>query len=152
MTSCVMPGIVSGQSLSIVDPSLNVRAATELMAQRRIGVVMVAEGDRLVGIFSERDLVTRVVAARRDPDTTTLAEVMTRNPETILPTASPSAALTLMNDLGVRHLPILERDGRIVGMLSVRDLYAALHRQMADDLHERDAYIYGGGYDFVARA
>lgn len=143
----IVPDVIgSSQDLAIVRAGVSVREAARLMAQRKIGAVMVGEKARLEGIFTERDILTKVVATNRDPDTVTVGEVMTRNPDTIGPNASAHEALQRMSDRGYRHLPVTE-NGQIVGMVSVRDIYGAMLRELEDELHERDAFIQGSaGY------
>jgi CBS domain-containing protein len=116
------------------------------MAQRRIGAVMVIDGARLVGIFTERDLLSKVVAMKRDPDTVRLSEVMTRDPDTIGPDETAFAALDMMRKRGYRHLPVLD-GGTLIGMVSVRDLYSTALGELEEGLKERDAFISGSaGY------
>lgn len=141
----IVPDIVSGQSLSTLRPTASVRDAARLMAERQIGAVMVTEGDKLVGIFTERDLAKKVVAAEADPDKTTLAQVMTPDPDTIGPGGTCNEALRMMRDHKYRHLPVVG-NGRLVGMVSVRDLYDAVLSELEDEIHERDAFIHGVGY------
>ncbi|MBL8834144.1 MAG: CBS domain-containing protein [Rhodospirillales bacterium] len=143
----IVPDVISGtQNLATASANMTVRDAAQAMAQRRIGAVMVIDGPRLVGIFTERDLLSKVVAAKRDPDTVRLAEVMTRDPDTIGPDESAFAALDMMRKRGYRHLPVMD-SGRLVGMVSVRDLYATALGEVEEDLKERDAFISGSaGY------
>jgi CBS domain-containing protein len=145
MARKIVPDIVSNQSLAILPANTTVREAAKIMAQRRIGVVMVGSSDNLQGIFSERDMTFRVVARGVDPDTATLDEVMTKSPTTIAPADSPDDALRLMREQGFRHLPVVDR-GTVVAMVSIRDLYAAVQSELEDSLHEHEAFIYGGGY------
>jgi CBS domain-containing protein len=90
------------------------------MRERHVGSVLIAAADRLEGIFTERDMVFRVVAEGRDPDATALADVMTADPDVLPPQASALDALRRMQDGGYRHLPIVDR-GRLVGIVSRRD-------------------------------
>jgi CBS domain-containing protein len=98
-----------------------VREACQRMCDRRVGAVLVVdEGDRLVGIFTGRDAVARVIAAGLDPAKTILKSVMTDEPVTMGPGKNAVEALRLMQDGGFRHLPIVEK-GRIVGVISRGD-------------------------------
>ncbi len=95
-----------------------VRAA-KLIAARKIGAVMVVDGERLVGIFTERDLAVRVVARDLDVGATTLGEVMTADPFTVAPDQPFGYALNLMHERGFRHLPVVEH-GKPIGIVSAR--------------------------------
>jgi len=129
----VVPHAVSEQSLATLEPGATIVEAARMMAYLRIGALMVVEDEKLVGIFSERDALTRVVAKELDPATTTLAEVMTKNPITIAPDASVQQALDIMAAKGFRHLPVLEGT-RIVAIVSIRDLYRSVKDQMETDI------------------
>ncbi len=143
----IVPDVISGtQNLATASANMTVREAALAMAQRRIGAVMVIDGARLVGIFTERDLLSKVVAMKRDPDTLRLAEVMTRDPDTIGPDETAFAALDMMRKRGYRHLPVMDA-GRLIGMVSVRDLYSTALGELEEGLKERDAFISGSaGY------
>jgi CBS domain-containing protein len=89
------------------------------MAARAVGAVLVVEGDKLLGIFTERDVVFRVVALSLDPDVTRLAEVMTPEPKTIAPEKAFGIAMALMHENGFRHLPVIDK-GVPIGVVSSR--------------------------------
>ena len=112
--------IIEGQEPVTATASLMVSEAARLMKQHNVGAVMVVEADKLVGVFTERDALFRVLAEGVDAATTPLAEVMTRNPQTIAPTSGFTTALQMMHDGRYRHLPVVE-DGRLIGIVSVRD-------------------------------
>jgi CBS domain-containing protein len=112
--------IIKNQQPITAPASMSVRHAASIMKQRRIGAMMVVEGGVLVGIFTERDALNRVVAEGCDTQTTTLGEVMTPNPQAVSPDASFNAALELMHEGRFRHVPVTE-NGVPLGMLSVRD-------------------------------
>jgi len=94
------------------------------MAERRVGAVPVMRDGALVGLFTERDLLTRVVAGGKDPATVTLEQVMTANPVTIGMERSLADALSLMFDNNFRHLPVMTSQGSLVGIVSCRDVPA----------------------------
>ncbi len=118
----LVPDVVSNQQLLALPRTTAVRAAARAMRERRVGAVLISADDRLEGIFTERDMVTRVVAEGRDPDHTTLGDVMTADPDTAPPNTTVIEALRRMQDGGYRHLPIVDR-GRLVGIVSRRDFH-----------------------------
>ena len=101
-------------------PETTVRQAANLMAGANAGAVMVVANERLVGIFTERDVVFRVIAQGRDAEVTRLTEVMTPAPKTIEPDRSFGHALLLMQENGFRHVPVIE-NGRPIGIVSSRN-------------------------------
>jgi CBS domain-containing protein len=141
----IVPDVISGQTLQKVSPQENVRAAAKMMREKRIAAVVVMEGERLVGIITERDMTCRVVAAGLDPDATSCKDVMTANPDTLSPDDTASDALNMMRERNYRHLPVVKGD-RVVGMVSVRDLYAVYKTELEEDLKDRNAFIYGESY------
>ena len=102
----------------MLPPETTVMAAARHMRSRNVSAVLVTEGDaELVGIFTERDAIRRVLAEGLDPATTTLSDVMTDNPDTVTPKDNLAAAVRLMQAAQCRHVPIVE-DGKAVGMVS----------------------------------
>lgn len=112
--------IIEAQEPVTAPADMTVREAARLMKDRNIGALMVVEGERLVGVFTERDALFRVLAAALPAAETRLAQVMTRNPQTIAPNSGFTVALQMMHDGRYRHLPVVE-DGRVIGIVSVRD-------------------------------
>ena len=145
MQRYIVPDIVHDQALYFLQPDDSVEAAVRLMTEQRIGAVMVVREGRLAGIFTERDVVTRVVSPGRDPAATTLEEVMTAAPRAIGPRDTAGEALERMVEIGCRHLPVLDGDD-IVGMVSIRDLYGAVREQLEADLKQRDALLFDTSY------
>jgi CBS domain-containing protein len=107
------------RDLLSVEPGLSLTEVAQRMVDKDVGAVLVTEGDRLVGILTERDML-QAVARGIDADTT-VADWMTRNPETLDPDDTTEHAAVLMIHGGFRHLPVTEND-KVVGMLSIRDL------------------------------
>jgi CBS domain-containing protein len=126
MNTDLVRGIVRGRSVIVQSPTATVRDAARVMADHGIGAVPVVEGRHLIGIFTERDVVTRVVAAGRSPDRTRLEQVMTRRPETVSVDCPLVEALHVMISGGFRHLPVMAR-GEVVGVISIRDIPAEYH-------------------------
>ena len=102
----------------MLPPSTSVMMAARHMRNRNVSAVLVIEGDaELIGIFTERDAIRRVLAEGRDPATTTLSDVMTDNPDTVTPQDTAAEVIRLMQAAQYRHLPIVD-DGKAVGMIS----------------------------------
>lgn len=120
MFSTLIKSVMDPRKLILVPGTMTVREAAELMRARRYGAVLVTEGDELNGIFTERDAVFRVIALGLDPDTTRLADVMTKSPKTITPDKTFGHAMLLMHENGFRHVPVIE-NGKLVGMVSSRN-------------------------------
>jgi CBS domain-containing protein len=117
----IVPDVIGQrQQLLELPASATAREAARRMCERKVGAVLVTEGGALQGIFTERDLMHRVVAAGRDPDGTRLGEVMTPDPDTVDADDHAIDALALMSARGYRHLPVLEK-GQLVGIVSRRD-------------------------------
>ena len=112
-----MSDIVRNQDPVTLPPEATVRDACRSMRDRRIGAVLITEDDRLLGIFTGRDAVHRVLAEGKSAAETKLTEVMTPNPDTMPPGRTAIEALRLMEDGRYRHLPIVE-EGKVVGIVS----------------------------------
>lgn len=116
-----MSDIIRNQNPLTLPPDATVRLACERMRQRKVGAVLVTdEQNHLLGIFTGRDAVGRVIAEGRDPKETTLAEIMTPRPLSMPPGQSAIDALRLMQDKGCRHVPVVE-NGKVVGVVSRAD-------------------------------
>lgn len=131
--------IIKHQQPITAPASTSVRQAAAVMKQRHIGAMMVVDSGSglLVGIFTERDALNRVVAEGRDTSTTTIAEVMTANPKTLSPDATFSSALELMHEGRFRHVPVAEH-GVPVGMISVRDAMGSELESFVYEMLRRD--------------
>ncbi len=145
MTGKIIPDIVENQTLHTLSKSSTALEAANLMATNRISAILVTESDKLVGIVTERDLTAKVLAGKLNPESAALADIMTANPDVLDPSDSPISALELMRLRGYRHLPVVE-DGSPVGIVSIRDLYAAAKDQLEEDIRQREAFIFDTGY------
>ncbi len=123
--------------LTTAPPSASVREAARLMKQTHVGALLVVEHGHLVGIFTERDALIRVLAENLDPETTTLATVMTLNPVTVHPDRPFIHALHLMYENGFRHVPVAE-NGRPLGMVSARDALELEAAEFEGTLRQRE--------------
>ena len=119
MFSTPVRNLIEPQKLLVASSASTVREATELMSSRGVGAVLVVDHEELLGIFTERDVVFRVVARGLDPDTTRLSTVMTPGPKTIAPDKSFGVAMAVMHENGFRHLPVVEK-GVPIGVVSSR--------------------------------
>ena len=147
MQSRIIPHIVKDQKICAQLETNTVHEAASQMARCDVAAVVVTDDEgTLIGIVTERDITRRVVGEGRDTHHTTLGEIMTRNPDTLDPDDTAGDALTLMQSRGYRHLPVADDDGRVIGMVSIRDLYAAVQRSLEDDLHETEAFMFGERY------
>ena len=123
-----------------VDVTATVCAAVGLMNDREIGSVLVFEGTRLAGIFTERDVLVRVVGERRDPTTVRVGEVMTRQLMVIEPTTTVEQAMALMTARRHRHLPVVDGDA-VVGVVSAGDLTRWVIRDQQRSITDLTDYI-----------
>jgi CBS domain-containing protein len=105
-------------------PDMNAADAAALMKQLDTGVIPIAEGEELLGLVTDRDLVLRVIAERKDPTDVRLGDILTRSPVTVSPDRKISEARDLMAEHQVRRLPVVKAD-RLVGILSIGDLALA---------------------------
>jgi CBS domain-containing protein len=132
--------LMDPRKLILVPGSMTVREAAKLMKSKHYGAVLVTEGDELLGIFTERDAVYRVIAAGRDPDATQLADVMTKELKTITPDKTFGHAMLMMHEGRFRHVPVVE-DGKLVGMVSSRNALDPDLEEFVFEEHRRKRLI-----------
>ena len=125
MPTRIISDIIAGRPVITCTSDMTVRAACKLMAEKHIGAVLVVDGNRISGIFTERDALNKVLAGSLDPDSTTLAQVMVRDPQTIRADKPLGYALQFMIDGGFRHVPVVDANGGPLGMVSARDAQGA---------------------------
>jgi CBS domain-containing protein len=124
------------QQSATVPPESSAAEAIRLMLARRVGAVMVVDGNRVVGIFTERDVLKKLALSGRDPEKVPVREMMTTPVETASPQTSPGDALVSMLEHHFRHLPVVDASGRLRGVLSIRNL---LHGQMEELRRQLDS-------------
>jgi CBS domain-containing protein len=132
--------LVQGHPLYVVQKDVKAMEAAQLMAEKYIGAVPVLDGDHLVGIFTERDLMTRVVAAGKAPADVTVAQVMTTDLCVGTMDESYEDALNKMRCSGCRHLPVISGE-QLVGIVSLRDLLILDRDAKEEEIQLLDAYI-----------
>ena len=131
-----------GSHVVCVPPDSKVIDAAKRMAQQKIGAVMVTRGDEILGIFTERDLLNRVVAGDRDPKTLPVGEVMTAPVACGTPQTKLAECRAVMTRNRLRHLPIID-NGRLVGIISSGDILARENHEAQETIHYLQEYMYG---------
>ena len=133
--------VVQRLNLVSAQPDAVVMDVAVAMSEGRIGAIPIIAGERLVGIFSERDLMTRVVVSGRDAQQTRVEEVMTHKVVTSSLDESVDRCLEKMQRAGCRHLPVVQ-DGRVIAMLSMRDLLRDEIEEQDEEIRHLRAYIH----------
>ena len=131
-----------GTEVATIAADATVLEAANLMNQRRIGALCVVEGDALVGMFTERDILNRVVSAKLDPAGTKVAEVMTTPVTTCGPHGKAADCAAVMSHKRIRHLPVVE-DDKLVGLISTGDLMAIQVFQQQAQIENLYQYLHG---------
>jgi len=131
-----------GYDVVSISPEATVYEALELMAKEDIGAVLVMDGDRLLGIFSERDYARRCILHNRRSKETKVKELMTSNVFTISPSASINDAMELMTKHHIRHLPVVE-NGKVIGVISIGDVVKAVIENQEHVISHLEGYITG---------
>jgi CBS domain-containing protein len=129
--------LVAHQTVLCGAASMTVAEAAKSMCDARVGAIMIVEAGRLVGIFTERDALYRVLAQGKDPKQVRMRDVMTANPTTVSPDTTVGAALLLMHDNGFRHVPVTE-NGQPIGMISARDALGPEMIEFESELGKRE--------------
>ena len=128
-----------------VTPSTSVQGAIDKMTGSSAGAIVVTRGEFPAGIFTARDLVRRVMAKRFPLNVVSVAEVMTSSPKVATEDMRPSEALSIMQENHIRHLPVVDEDGRVRGMLSTRHLLREMLVDLSHELDSLSAYIAADG-------
>jgi CBS domain-containing protein len=130
------------RAMVAVRPDDTVLDAIKILAREDIGAAVVVSGDRLVGIFSERDYTRKVVLRGRHSETTKVEEIMTANVVCVSPRAKTRDCMALMSEKNIRHLPVVE-EGRVVGMVSIRDIVTDIIADQDFTISQLEHYISG---------
>ena len=140
---CRIHELVAGLPLHCAEAGQTVMEVARMMVENNIGAVPVLREGKLVGIFSERDLMRRVVVEGRDANRVVVGDVMTPDPHTVAPVEETEECMRLMRDHGFRHLPICH-DGVVQGMVSLRDILLRDLVDKNDEVRMMRAYIAAG--------
>lgn len=131
-----------GPAVHSIAPEVTVLEAVARMNEKGVGALLVTDGDRPVGMFTERDVLKRVVDARRDPASTKVAEVMSHELVVVHPEVTVEEAMAIMTERRCRHLPVIHGDD-IVGIVSIGDLSRWMSRRQANHINDLMSYITG---------
>jgi CBS domain-containing protein len=143
MFSQPVKAVMERKKILTAPPAMTVSEAARQMAKRKVGAVLVVDNEKLVGIFTERDAVFRVIAQDRDLHATRLAEVMTPSPKTVGPDKSFGYALLLMHENGFRHVPVID-NGILVGIVSARNALDPELEEFVAEASRRKHYLREG--------
>jgi CBS domain-containing protein len=131
-----------GQTVWSTAPGASVYDALQLMAEKNIGALVVMDGERLAGIFSERDYARKVILKGKTSHQLYVSEVMTSNVVSVRPDQTIVDCMELMTDMRVRHLPVLDA-GRLVGVISIGDVVKSIISDQKEMIDHLEGYITG---------
>jgi CBS domain-containing protein len=133
------------QPTPVVAPEVTVQDAVRVMSDSTVGALLVMEGREIVGMFTERDLMRRVVNEQRDPGKVIIKDVMTRPVQTVLDSTSVAEAAAIMRKGQFRHLPIVDRGGQLLGMVALRYLLYDLMNELSLKVDSLENYLMADG-------
>ncbi|TAE25240.1 MAG: CBS domain-containing protein [Cytophagales bacterium] len=140
--------ILSGKAINTIYASKStdtVLDALKLMAEKNIGAVLVIDDGQLSGIFSERDYARKVILQGRASSDTLVADVMTSKLITVAPDDKLEAAMVIMSDKHIRHLPVLD-EGNLIGIISINDVVSTIIHDQKNRINSLESYISGSPY------
>ncbi len=131
-----------GSVVYSVEPNIMVYAAIEQMCEKSIGGLMIVEGGKLVGIFTERDYARKLILKGKSSKDTPIKDLMTPNPFTVTPQSSIEDCMKLMAGKHIRHLPV-EENGKLIGMISIGDVVKHIIEDQKSTIEHLEQYIAG---------
>ncbi|MGD9599681.1 MAG: CBS domain-containing protein [Steroidobacteraceae bacterium] len=129
-----------GHAAHAIGPDATVLDALKVMAEHEIGALLVMQGERVLGVMSERDYARKVALRGRASRDTPVSQIMSSPPVTVTPQDTIDACMRLVTDKRIRHLPVIE-GGRVVGVLSIGDLVKSILSQQRETIEQLEAYI-----------
>jgi len=132
--------LARGGTVHAISPSATVLDALQLMARENVGAVLIMEGEKLAGIFSERDYARKVVLKGKNSKDVAISEVMTGRLVTVDPSWTADQCMALMDEQHIRHLPVLEH-GKVIGVISIRDAVRAVVSEQQFAIRQLQNYI-----------
>lgn len=128
-----------------IERDATVREAVRAMVEKNLGAVSIVDGGKILGVFTERDLMTKVVNAGLDPDAAAVTDVMVPTPVCVTPTTPRHEAVEIMVTRRFRHLPVADENGKLIGMLSLRDLLDHQLTRLRDEVNSLERYLGADG-------
>jgi CBS domain-containing protein len=138
----ILDGKGSRQVFS-VEPSTIVYHAIEIMADKNIGGLLICENGKLVGIFTERDYARKLILKGKSSKDTTIGELMTKSPFTVTMDSSIEECMEMMSNKRIRHLPVVDGDGKVVGVISIGDVVTFIIQEQKSTIDHLQSYIAG---------
>ncbi|HQQ96552.1 MAG TPA: CBS domain-containing protein [Cyclobacteriaceae bacterium] len=129
-----------GHAIFSVEPSVMVYTAVEQMCERNIGGLLIVEGGKLVGIFTERDYARKLILRGKSSKDTPISELMTRNPFTVSPESTIEDCMDIMTKKHIRHLPVTDKE-HIVGVISIGDVVKQIMQEQKSIIEHLESYI-----------
>ena len=130
-----------GEEPAVVQPNASVAQAVQVMVERHVGAVAVVDGNSVVGIFTERDILRKLVLSKLDPGTVLVSAFMSSPVQTITPDTSAGDAFASMIGHHFRQLPVVDRSGKLLRILSVRNLLQAQVEELRQQLDSMEQYV-----------
>lgn len=131
-----------GHDVWSIAPDMTVLNALQLMADKKIGALLVLDEDKLVGVFSERDYARKVVLKGKSSKDTSVGDVMSSNIVRVVPDQTTELCMSLMTEKRVRHLPVVDGD-KVIGVISIGDVVKAVIADREDVIEQLEQYIAG---------
>jgi CBS domain-containing protein len=130
-----------GNAVFFVEPQIMVYEAIEQMCERNIGGLLVVEHEKLLGIFTERDYARKLILKGKGSKDTPISEIMTKNPFTVSPSTSIDECMQMMTNKHIRHLPVVDDDDKLVGMISIGDVVRFIIEEQKSIIEHLENYI-----------
>jgi CBS domain-containing protein len=130
-----------GREVFSIGPGASVHAALEMMEQRQVGALVVTEEGALVGIISERDFAREMITADKGPRDILVSDIMTKKVHTVHPTKTMAECMAMMTKKRIRHLPVLDDEGLLIGLISIGDVVNAVITDQEHLIEDLERYI-----------
>lgn len=132
-----------GRDVFSIGPGASVHAALEMMEQRKVGALVVTDEGSMVGIISERDFAREMITAEKGPRDMLVSDIMTQDVHTVTPEATVGECMSMMTNKRIRHLPVLDEDNRLSGVISIGDVVSAVITDQEHLIEDLERYITG---------